>query len=445
MKRRRVVITGMGAVTPLGAGVEKVWQALLHGESGVRPTTLFESQTFPTQFSAQVRGYDYRELLSTLDGQAHCEAGRHSGFMLGAALEAWRQAGLPLPMAGSGEVGDNANVLPASDRVGIYLGAGEGPLDFDNFIAAVVDGWRSDSADIDWLAWSQTALARMKASRELEQEPNMPAAHLAQFFKVRGPCMSCLTACAASTQAVGEAADLIRYGDADVMIGGGAHSMIHPLGVTGFNRLTALSRRNDEPEAASRPFDRERDGFVLAEGAGAVVLEELEWARRRGATILAEVVGYGSTADAFRVTDQHEDGRGGIAAVRLALEDAGLTIDDIDYISAHGTGTVENDSIETKVIKAVFGARAYKIPVSSVKSMLGHLIAAAGVVELITCVQAIRDHIVPATTNLTCPDSQCDLDYVPNEARRAPVEVAMSNSFGFGGQNDTVILRKFSE
>jgi len=220
--------------------------------------------------------------------------------------------------------------------------------------------------------------------------------------------------------------------------------MIHPLGITGFNRLTALSRRNDEPQRASRPFDKQRDGFVLAEGAGVIILEELECARRRQAIILAEILGYGSTADAFRVTDQHEEGRGGIAAVRQALADAGLGIDDIDYISAHGTGTLENDAIETKVTKEVFGSRAYQIPISSVKSMLGHLIAAAGVVELTTCVLAIRDQILPATINLENPDAQCDLDYVPNQARRAEVKVAMSNSFGFGGQNNTLILSRFT-
>jgi len=254
--------------------------------------------------------------------------------------------------------------------------------------------------------------------------------------------MSCLTACAASTQAIGEATELIRHGDVDIVITGGSHSMIHPLGVTGFNRLTALSVRNDSPTTASRPFDKDRDGFVLSEGAGAIIIEELECARNRGANILAEVIGYGSTADAFRVTDQHEDGRGGTAAVRMAMKDAGLSIDDIDYISAHGTGTIENDSIESKIIKNVFGSRAYKIPVSSVKSMLGHLIAAAGAVELITCVLALRDQIVPPTTNLSNPDCDCDLDYVPNHARKAKMNVIMSNSFGFGGQNNTVIIRK---
>jgi len=283
----------------------------------------------------------------------------------------------------------------------------------------------------------------MNAKRELEQEPNMPGSHVAQLFQLRGPCMSCLTACAASTQAIGEATQLIRHGDADLLIAGGTHSMIHPLGVTGFNRLTALSRRNDDPKTASRPFDKDRDGFVLAEGAGAIILEELESAKRRGAVILGEIIGYGSTSDAFRVTDQHEEGRGGIAAVRMALEDAGLSTQDIQYISAHGTGTMENDSVETLVTKRVFGDQAYKIPVSSVKSMLGHLIAAAGVVEFITCVLAIRDHILPPTMNLFTPDPELDLDYIRSGPRKAPVEIAMSNSFGFGGQNNTVIVRKF--
>jgi len=296
---------------------------------------------------------------------------------------------------------------------------------------------------MDWEAWVDIAQQRLDPIREMEQEANMPGAHLAQLFRLRGPCMSCLTACAASTQAIGEALNLIRYGEADMMIAGGTHSMIHPLGVTGFNRLTALSTRNDSCITASRPFDQDRDGFVLAEGAGAIILEELETAQARGVTILGEVIGYGSTADAFRVTDQHEDGRGGIAAVNLAIKDAGLQPQDIDYISAHGTGTAENDSIETKVIKSVFGDHAYKVPISSVKSMLGHLIAAAGVVEFITCILTIRDQIIPPTTNLTSPDRDLDLDYVPNEPRQHPVKVAMSNSFGFGGQNNTIVVKKF--
>ncbi|MFQ5491063.1 MAG: beta-ketoacyl-[acyl-carrier-protein] synthase family protein, partial [Phycisphaerae bacterium] len=233
-----------------------------------------------------------------------------------------------------------------------------------------------------------------------------------------------------------------RRGDADVMISGGTHSMIHPLGVTGFNRLTALSTRNDSCLTASRPFDRTRDGFVLGEGACTLILEELEHARARGADILAEVAGYGSTADAFRITDIHEDGRGAIAAMRLAVKDAGVDIEDIDYISAHGTGTEENDKIESLALRLLFGEKAKSVPISSIKSMMGHLIAAAGGVELITCVLAMRDGVVPPTINYQNPDPNCDLDYVPNEPRRLPVRTALSNSFGFGGQNDTLIVTK---
>jgi len=440
---RRIVITGMGVITPLGNSVEQMWQGLLEGKSGIGDITIFDASKFPTSFAAEVNDYDHLKYLPDWARAQHKLAGRNSRFILGAAVQAWREAKLPLPLAERDSGGDDGTV--PVDRIGIYLGAGEGPLDFNNFFVAIVDGWDDQNKQMDWFKWAKTAFARMKAVKELEQEPNMPGAHLAELFKLRGPCMSCLTACAASTQAIGEATEVIRHGDADIMVAGGTHSMIHPLGVTGFNRLTALSTRNDDPASASRPFDGERDGFVLSEGAGVVILEELESAQRRGAAILAEVIGYGSTADAFRVTDQHEEGRGGIAAVRLAMDDAGVGIEDIDYISAHGTGTVENDSIETHIIKTVFGQRAYDIPVSSVKGMLGHLIAAAGVVEFITCVLAIRDGIVPGTMNLQVPDSACDLDYVPNKARRVKVETAMSNSFGFGGQNNTVILRKFSQ
>lgn len=434
---RRVVISGMGAVTPLGNDVEMLWQRLLKAESGVSDISLFDAKTFPTQFAAEVKNLDFLENVPEKFKEQQQIAGRNSRFMIAAGLQAWIHAGLPLPSRE--DVGGD---LPA-DRMGIYLGAGEGPVDFDNFIAPTVAAWQSEDKEMDWEAWGDIAQQRLDPTREMEQEANMPGAHLAQLFKLRGPCMSCLTACAASTQAIGEALNLIRYGEADMMIAGGTHSMIHPLGVTGFNRLTALSTRNDSCITASRPFDQDRDGFVLAEGAGAIILEELETAQARGATILGEVIGYGSTADAFRVTDQHEDGRGGIAAVKLAIKDAGLQPHDIDYISAHGTGTAENDSIETKVIKSVFGDHAYQVPISSVKSMLGHLIAAAGVVEFITCILAIRDQIIPPTTNLTSPDRDLDLDYVPNVPREQPVKVAMSNSFGFGGQNNTIIVKKF--
>ena len=271
----------------------------------------------------------------------------------------------------------------------------------------------------------------------------MAAGHMAVLFNARGPNLNTLTACAASTQAIGEATSIIRYGDADLVISGGTHSMVHPFGVTGFNRLTALSTRNDSCLRASRPFDRTRDGFVLGEGAGIVILEELNHATARGAKIMAEITGYGSTADAFRITDIHEDGRGAIAAINLALEDAGLAPRDIDYVSAHGTSTEENDKIESLALSAVFGTAHPHVPVSSIKSMLGHLIAGAGAVELISCVLAIRDHRLPPTINYEHADPNCTLDYVPNKARDCAVRHALSNSFGFGGQNDTIIVSRF--
>src|SRR5204863_4293105 len=284
----------------------------------------------------------------------------------------------------------------------------------------------------------------MNVTREIEQEPNMPLSHIALLTGARGPAMNCLTACAASTQAIGEATEILRRGDADVMIGGGAHSMIHPFGVTGFNRLTALSTANDKPQCASRPFDNARGGFVLGEGAGVVILETLEHAISRKAEILAEVVGYGSTADAFRITDQHPTGEGAVIAMREALADAKLSARDIHYINAHGTSTRENDGNETGAIKQVFGDHAKNVPVSSIKSMMGHLIAAAGAVEMICCALAIRDNMLPPTTNYQNHDPECDLDYVPNKARAAKVDVALSNSFGFGGQNYTIIVKRFA-
>ena len=279
----------------------------------------------------------------------------------------------------------------------------------------------------------------------------MPLSHIAREFGVRGPAYNCLTACAASTQAVGEAVSILRRGEADVMLSGGAHTMLHVLGVTGFNRLTALSRRNDDILNASRPFDRTREGFVMGEGAGVCVIETLEHAKARGARPLAEITGYGSTADAFRITDMHPEGRGPAAAIQAALDEAGIDPNARDhegrplvhYISAHGTGTKENDSVETLAVKTVFGENAKRIPMSSIKSMTGHLIAAAGAVELITCVLAIRDQMLPPTINHREPDPELDLDYVPNVARKAHVETCLSNSFGFGGQNDTLIVRRF--
>ncbi len=424
----RVVITGIGWVTPLGHDIESVWGRLLAGESGIGPTTRFDASTFPTQFSSQVKGYDYKKFVS--NPALHEGVGLNSAFALGAASQAWRSAGL-----------DRFDKLD-HERLGIYLGSGEGSLDFDNYVAANLGGWDAETRCLDAAKWAKVANVRMSAMREIEQEPNMSLTHLAMEFDAWGPAYNCLTACAASTQAIGEATQILSRGDADAMIAGGAHTMIHPLGVTGFTRLTALSTRNDTPTAASRPFDQTRDGFVLGEGAGMLILETLDHAQARNAPVLAEIVGYGSSADAYRITDIQPEGRGAIASMRQALESADVEPQDVDYISAHGTGTKENDSIETRAVKAVFGDYAKKVPMSSVKSMMGHLIAAAGAMELITCVLALRDQTIPPTINLQSPDPHCDMDYVANQSRKTKVDVALSNSFGFGGQNDTLIIKK---
>jgi len=435
MTRRRVVITGIGWITPLGDDIETVWQRLLNSESGVDRTTIFDAGTFPTTFSGEVKGFELARYLGEEAGQ-HAQASRNAQFALAAARLAWNHAGLT-----------RTNNLDRT-RVGIYLGGGEGPIDFFNFVEAAVRGWdpsaKNRTGDLDAAKWAEVAYQQLDAVRELEQDPNMAAGHIACLFNIQGPTFNTLTACAASTQAIGEASNLIRRGDADVVLSGGTHSMIHPFGVTGFNRLTALSTRNDDIKTASRPFDKTRDGFVLAEGAGILILEEYEHARQRGAHMLAEIVGFGSTADAFRITDIHETGRGAIAAMRQALAEAGLTPQDVHYISAHGTGTEENDKIESLAISTVFGEHAPRVPVSSVKSMLGHLLAAAGAVELITCVLAIRDNVLPPTTNYRTPDPNCPLDYVPNKARKTRVDTVLSNSLGFGGQNDTVVIRRMN-
>ncbi len=425
---RRVVVTGIGWITPLGHDIEEAWSAILEGRSGVAKMTIFDAQTFPTQFSAEVKDFDLKKFLTADEYEEHKDVSRQAGFALAAAKMAWGLSGL-----------SEKKDLDRT-RIGVYLGGGEGPMDFDNFVAAAVDGWDAEASDLDTKRWADVAFQRLTEIAELEQDPNMAAGHMARLFGIEGPSFNTLTACAASTQAIGEALNLIRRGDADVMVSGGCHSMIHPFGTTGFNRLTALSTRNDSVTTASRPFDRTRDGFVLGEGAGMLILEEAEHAKARGAKVFAEIRGFGSTADAFRITDIHEDGRGGIASMRMAIADADLKPADIDYVSAHGTGTAENDKIETLAIKGVFGDGAKDVPVSSVKSMLGHLIAAAGACELITCILAIRDQVLPPTMNYEHPDPRCDLDYIPNKKRETDVYACLSNSFGFGGQNNTLVV-----
>ncbi len=439
MTAPRVVITGMGWVTPLGSDIPTVWQKILKGDSGINRVNRFDAHTFKTNFAAQATGFNLADHIDNAD--EHAECGHSTHFALAAAAQAVRQAGL-----------DRYKAL-SPRRFGIYMGAGEGTLDFTNYAAAHVESFNPQTQSCDGRAFARLALASMNATTEIEQEPNLTLSHVAWRFGCRGPASNCMTACAAGAQSVGEACELLRRGDADVMLAGGAHSMIHPLGMTGFIRLTAMSRRADDFTHAARPFDRTRDGFVMGEGAGMLVLETEQHAKARGATILAEVAGFGSSADAYRITDIQPHGKGAIASMAAACKQAGIDPrtpgpdgrPPVHYISAHGTGTKENDKIETTAVKGLFGNLAPKVPFSSVKSTLGHLIQAAGTVELITCVMAIRTGMLPPTMNLHTPDPDCDLDYVPNAARdinpQGGVQVCLSNSFGFGGQNDTVCVR----
>jgi 3-oxoacyl-[acyl-carrier-protein] synthase II len=399
---------------------------LVDGKSGIGPITLFDASRFPTRIAGEVRNFELGDYVENPARWEH--TGRNTRFAIAAAKQAIVDAGL-----------ENNGFDPT--RFGVYLGSGEGQQDFFLFTSMMADAWKNGELDIE--AFTASGLRRMHPQVELEQEPNMTAGHLAALFGAEGPNLNCLTACAASSQAIGEAVEMIRRGEVDLMLSGGTHSMIHPFGVTGFNLLTALSTQNDSPESASRPFDRDRDGFILGEGAGIVVLEELEHAQRRGRHVYGEIVGYGSTADAFRVTDTHPEGRGAVASIRGAIEDAQLNFDEIDYINAHGTSTVVNDKVESLAIRQVFGSQAYRIPISSIKSMMGHLIAAAGSVEVIVCLKAIRDAVLPPTINYHTPDPECDLDYVPNQARETRIQRALSNSFGFGGQNISLVISRF--
>jgi 3-oxoacyl-[acyl-carrier-protein] synthase II len=419
----------MGAITPLGHSVEELFQAQLESRSGVGPITLFNARRFPTQFAAQVKNFDLSRHVR--DPGRWENAGNNSRFAAAAAQQALSDAGL---------LGDS-RVDPT--RVGVYLGTGEGMQDFPHLVTVLAQTYNPQQRVVDTVGFARGGMKHFEAGKESEQELHTATAHLASYFDLQGPNYNCLTACAASSQAIGEATELIRHGDADIMLSGGSHTMIHPLGLSGFNLLTALSTHNQNPQRASRPFDLRRDGFVLGEGAGMLVLEDLEHARRRGARIYAEVTGYGSTADAYRVTDSHPDGRGAIACIQAALRDSGLAGSDIGYINAHGTSTQVNDRVETLAIKKVFGDGAYEIPVSSSKSMMGHLIAAAGAVELIITTMALLRGVLPPTINYEVPDPECDLDYIPNEPRERSVRHALSNSFGFGGQNISLIVSRF--
>lgn len=424
--RRRVVVTGIGCITPVGNTVEQMWESLREGRSGIGNITHFDASDYPTKFAAEVKDFNLADYVD--DPGEFTYSGRNIRFAIGAARQAVDDSGIL-----------DSNIDPA--QFGVYLGAGEGQQDFQIFMQMIAQANRGDQFDFD--AFTRAGLEMLNPKVEIEQEPNMPAGHLAGLFNAQGPNLNCLTACAASSQALGEATEIIRQGEADVMLSGGAHSMIHPFGVTGFNLLTALSTRNDDPQSASRPFDRDRDGFVLGEGAGMLILEELEHAKRRGARIYGEIAGYGSTADAYRITDIHPEGRGATRCIQMALEDAEVDTDQIDYINAHGTSTTVNDKVETMAIRQALAEDSQSTPVSSTKSMMGHLIAAAGSVEAITCLLSIRDNVAPGTMNYTTPDPNCDLDYIPNGAREMTINRALSNSFGFGGQNVTLVFTAF--
>lgn len=424
--RRRVVVTGMGCVTPVGRSVQSMWESLKESKSGIGRISHFDASNYPTKIAGEVKGFNLGDYIP--EPERFNKSGRNIRFAIAAAVQAVKDAGII-----------DAGVDPS--MFGVYLGAGEGQQDFPVFMGLVAGAQEGNEINLE--LFTRQGLATLDPQAELEQEPNMTAGHLASLFNAQGPNLNCLTACAASSQAIGEATELIRRGDATVMLTGGAHSMIHPFGVTGFNLLTALSTNNDNPEEASRPFDRDRDGFVLGEGAGMLILEELESAKKRGAHIYGEVLGYGSTADAYRITDIHPEGRGGMACINMAIRDAKINPQDVNYINAHGTSTMVNDKVETTAIKGALGADAYKVPVSSIKSMMGHLIAAAGSVEAITCLMAINDNVMPPTINYENTDPNCDLDYIPNAARESKVRYALSNSFGFGGQNISLLFSEY--
>ncbi|REJ91836.1 MAG: beta-ketoacyl-[acyl-carrier-protein] synthase family protein [Planctomycetota bacterium] len=426
--RRRVVITGLGCVTPIGSTIDSFWDSLTAGRSGAGPLTVFDASRYPVRIAAEVKNWTLADL--GVDPTPWTNAPRQTRFALGSALSATAAAGLP-----------SSRIDPV--RFGVYLGCGEAFADFPSFMQSLAEASSEGQAEAS--RFLQSALRVFDPQAEPEYEPNSPAGHLAALLGAHGPNINCIAACVSSAQAVGQAARMIRRGEVDLMLAGGAHSTIHPFGLTGFHRLSTLSTRNDAPQQANRPFDRDRDGFVIGEGGAAFVLEELDHARSRGAEIWAEVTGYGSAQDAYRITDTHPEGRGTVAAIQRALNDAQLNAESIDYINAHGTGTELNDRIETIAFKKALGDHAWRVPISSTKSMLGHATTACAAIELAVCVLAIRHGAIPPTINLDNPDPDCDLDYVPHTARERNCRHILSDSVGFGGQNAALVVSRFDE
>jgi 3-oxoacyl-[acyl-carrier-protein] synthase II len=404
----------MGCLSPVGNTVKETWDSLLQGKSGAGWITHFDASKHKTRFAAEVKGFDGAALFGPRDAR---KMDRYTQFASAAAMEALEQSGLKI---------DESN----RDRVGILIGTGIGGI-----------GTLMEQAEV----MRERGPDRVSPFLVPMMISDSAAGMLAIRLGARGPNMAIATACASGNNAIGEALDIIRRGAADVMLAGASEAALVPVAMAGMNVMTALSTRNEDPQSASRPFDKERDGFLMGEGAGILVIETLEHAKERGAHILAELSGYGTTDDAHHISAPAENGAGAAMSMKLALEDAGLTINDIDYINAHGTSTQLNDKSETAAIKTVFGEQAYQIPISSTKSMTGHLLGASGAVEATFCVMAMRDEILPPTINYHTPDPECDLDYVPNQARKASPKHVMSNSFGFGGHNATLVFTRFEE
>ena len=410
MTRRRVVVTGLGMLTGLGSSVAKTWEGILAGRSGVSPMTHFDCATFGTRFAAMVPDFVVEDVMPAKEA-------RRVDVFIQYALAAAGQA-----LADSGLVVDDANAA----RVGVAVGSGIGGL------PSIEDGHNS------FLEGGPRKVSPFFVPGAII---NMAAGMIAMRHGLKGPNLAMATACTTGTHSIGLAARLISYGDADVMLAGGTEKATCPMGVSGFSAARALSTRNDAPQQASRPFDRDRDGFVMGDGAGVLVLEEYEHARARGANILAELIGFGMSDDAYHMTAPPENGEGAAAAMRNALRDAGINADAVDYINAHGTSTPAGDVAESRAIEQVFGDHARRLAVSSTKSMVGHLLGAAGGVEAIFSVLALRDQVAPPTINLDNPDPECRLDYVPHVARPMPLRIVLSNSFGFGGTNGTLVFR----
>jgi 3-oxoacyl-[acyl-carrier-protein] synthase II len=412
--KRRVVVTGAGLVTPLGVGIENVWQRILRGESGIGPITRFDTTQHETKFAAEVKEYKPEDYIPPKELK---RIDLFIQYALTAAKIAMEDSGLDMGKEDA-------------ERVGVIVGTGLGGL-------PTLEKYHSILLERGPGRISPFFIPMLIA--------NEAPGHIAIQFGIKGPNLCIVTACATGAHSIGDSLRIIQYGDADVMVAGGTEANLTPLTVGGFNAMKALSTRNDAPTKASRPFDKDRDGFVVAEGSGIIVLEELEHAKKRGAKIYAEVAGYGYNGDAYHITAPCPDGDGFIRCMRMAMKDAAVLPGEINYINAHGTSTGLNDQIETIAIKEAFKEYAYKIPVSSTKSMIGHLLGAAGAVEAIFTILAMRDSVCPPTINYETPDPDCDLDYVPNSARSHTIDIGLSNSFGFGGTNSTLVFRRFKD